>query len=317
MNLTAYGIEEYVSSCIQLATLLEVSAYPKPGNVHRTADFDDTRYEHFLASSVAIGPILRIASHRGTLASSGEISFCQIGIGRLINRAVSAMLSCQRGGNTILGTILLLIPVSAASGYVWSQPSPSVDRLRKAIAEVIHSTTPEDAIHVYDAIRTSGAGGLGSVEKFDVTKENSREEILRSGISLMEIFKMSSEYDSISSEYAHDFKVTFEIGYPYFAKEVSEGSDCNTATVHTFLRILSLVPDTLVARRAGKPMAKELSDSAEQILSIGGLRSAAGKKKLKNLDMRLRSGSFKLNPGTTADLTASSLAIAVLDGYLP
>lgn len=317
MKLTAYGVDEYVSSCIQLATLLEVSATPKPGNVHRTANFDDTRYEHFLASSIAIGPILRRASRLGAMVSSGEIGFEQVGVGRLINEGVSAMLSSQRGGNTILGTILLLIPISIAAGYVWSQLSPNLDKLRKTIAEVTHSTTPHDAVHVYDAIRMSGAGGLGSVEKLDVMKPSSRSEIMSSGISLLEIFQMSSEYDSISSEWTHNFRITFGIGYRCFAKQINEGSDCNTAAVHTFLEILSKVPDTLVARKAGEPTAKELSNSAEHILSMGGLRSPAGRKRLEELDMRLRASGHKLNPGTTADLTASSLTIAVLEGYVP
>ncbi len=35
---------EYIRRCATLAALLEVSASPKPGNVHRTRDHSDTRY---------------------------------------------------------------------------------------------------------------------------------------------------------------------------------------------------------------------------------------------------------------------------------
>jgi len=43
----------------QLAACLEVSGTPKPGNVHRAFDFPDTRFEHFLAGGVALGPATR------------------------------------------------------------------------------------------------------------------------------------------------------------------------------------------------------------------------------------------------------------------
>ena len=36
----------------QLAMMLEVCAYPKPGNVDRCHDYPDTRLEHFLASTI-------------------------------------------------------------------------------------------------------------------------------------------------------------------------------------------------------------------------------------------------------------------------
>ena len=36
-----------IQCCAQLAAALEVSGWPKPGNVHRTADFTDTRFEHY------------------------------------------------------------------------------------------------------------------------------------------------------------------------------------------------------------------------------------------------------------------------------
>jgi triphosphoribosyl-dephospho-CoA synthase len=310
-------VEEYVSGAIQLAALLEVSAHPKPGNVHRTADFDDTKYEHFLASSVAIGQALRDASARGIEVSSGRIRFDQVGVGEIILDAASSMMSWQRGGNTLLGSILLLVPIAVASGCVWSRPSPSVEKLRETLSKVTHSSTAQDAVLVYEAIRTSRAGGLGSVQRFDVKDDASRAEILSSGTSLMEIFRLSSSYDSISSEWVNDFKITFEVGLPFFLQEIREGRSCNDATVHLYLKILSTIPDTLLARRAGISVAQEVSRLAGEALSAGGLTSSVGTEKLEQLDRRLRSGGRVLNPGTTADLTASSLAVAIINGYRP
>ncbi len=47
-----------------LACILEAAA-PKPGNVHRAADFDDATLNDFLASAVAIGPAMEDASTNG------------------------------------------------------------------------------------------------------------------------------------------------------------------------------------------------------------------------------------------------------------
>jgi triphosphoribosyl-dephospho-CoA synthase len=317
MDLHYTNIEEYVSGCSQLALLLESSAYPKPGNVHRTADFEDTKYEHFLASSIAVGQAMREATRQGMLVASGDIEYKQIQIGRIIHDATSSMIQWQNGGNTILGAILLLTPLSAAAGFTWSQSSQSLNDFRSSLSKITHSTTPEDALYVYDAIRLSGAGGLGSVDRFDVTKEKSHQEILNSSTSLFEIFQISSDYDTISSEWINNFKITFEIGYPYFLNQIQEQYDCNTAILHTFLKILSLFPDSLIARKTDSLRAQEISIAASKVLEVGGINSESGREKLAALDIKLRAGGHRLNPGTTADLTCSSLNIALLNGYRP
>jgi triphosphoribosyl-dephospho-CoA synthase len=46
---------QHIARCLQLAIILEVSA-DKPGNVNLVTDFEGTRCEHFLASSIAAGP---------------------------------------------------------------------------------------------------------------------------------------------------------------------------------------------------------------------------------------------------------------------
>ncbi len=63
---------DIVGKCASLAALLEVSAYPKPGNVHRLKDFPDTKYEHFLAGSVSLGSRMREIAEKG-IALSGWI----------------------------------------------------------------------------------------------------------------------------------------------------------------------------------------------------------------------------------------------------
>ena len=94
------AIAKHVSSCLQLAILLEVSA-PKPGNVNRTEGFADTKYEHFLASAVAIEPSFARLASQGFMVSEGRIEPSGIGVGSAIYDAVKRTKAWQRGGNTL------------------------------------------------------------------------------------------------------------------------------------------------------------------------------------------------------------------------
>jgi len=310
-------ITEHVSSCLQLAVLLEVSAYPKPGNVHRTADFQETKYEHFLASAVATGPHFRHAARRGAMVSSGKIGSEKVGVGAVIKSAVRDVSRWQHGGNTLLGSIILLSPLAAAAGMAFAEGLFSVNKLRENVKTVVESTTPMDAVDVYDAISIAKPGGLGKAPKLDATDPASKKRILDERVTLFEVFKISSEWDSVASEWANNYPVTFDLGYPYFIQQLQSIGDINVATVHVFLKILSEAPDTLIARKVGMAKAKEVSLQAKHVLEIGGLLTPEGRRSLWALDGDLRRGAHKLNPGTTADITAAVLAVSVLSGQRP
>jgi len=308
---------EHVSGCLQLAILLEVSAYPKPGNVHRASDFGETRYEHFLASAVAVAPHFKFAAEQGIRVSAGRMSPNDVGIGNTIKNAVTSVGKWQRGGNTLLGTLILLSPMAVAAGMTLAEGSFSLFELRKNVRVVVESTTSADAVAVYDAIGTAKPGGLGGAPKLDVTDPASRQKILEDKVTLFDVFKIASGYDSIANEWVNNYPVTFDLGYPYFARQIEERLDVNTATVHTFLKILSEVPDTLIARKVGLTKAKEVSAQAKKVLEAGGLTTLSGKENLWKLDEKLRDPAHQFNPGTTADITAAVLAVSILNGYRP
>lgn len=311
-------ISENVSRCLQLALLLEVSAYPKPGNVHRTTDFKETRYEHFLASAVAVASPFRHAAEKGTSVQTGKISLNEVEVGKNIKEACENVSTWQHGGNTILGSIILLAPMAVAAGLTYAENKLfDIIRFRRNLKSVVESTTPKDAVNVYDAIAVAKPGGLGKAPKLDVTEAASKQTILESNISLYEIFKISLPWDSISSEWVNNYSITFDIGYPYLIQQLKENQDLNIATVHTFLKILSLVPDTLVSRKVGTEKAQEISFIAKKILEAGGLKTPKGIKSLTEFDKALHDVAHKLNPGTTADITSAVLAVHVLNGYRP
>src|SRR3989304_7786383 len=109
---TVTDAPDHVSKCLQLAILLEVSAYPKPGNVHRTSNFQETGYEHFLASAVALSPYFRYVAEQGVKVFDNTITLSQIGIGKTVRNAVADVLAWQHGGNTLLGAVILLTPLA-------------------------------------------------------------------------------------------------------------------------------------------------------------------------------------------------------------
>ncbi len=310
-------ISDHVSRCLELAILLEVSAYPKPGNVHRTADFKGTRYEHFLASAVAVTSHFRKAAERGIAVAGEEMGPIHAGVGKVVRGAVQSVAQWQNGGNTLLGAILLLSPLAIAAGMTLAKGKISLSRLREDLKLIVESTTPVDAVDVYEAIALANPSALGRVPKLDVTDPASKQRILEEHVTLFEVFKIAADYDSIASEWVKNYPITFDLGYPFFVEQLRSTKDINVATVHTFLEILSRIPDTFIARKAGVGKAKGVSEQAKQVLDTGGLTTRAGQQRLWSLDKRLRDPKHTLSPGTTADITQAVLALAILEGYRP
>ncbi|WXG40197.1 MAG: triphosphoribosyl-dephospho-CoA synthase [Candidatus Freyarchaeum deiterrae] len=304
-----------VQQCATLAVLLEVSGYPKPGNVHRIRDTTRTRYEHFLAGAVAIGPSIKRAALNGCLVTSGKINLNETKVGKHILGAVRDTANWQHGGNVNLGTIFLFVPLAVAAGITLTHGRVTPDKLRGNVERVMENTTSDDTLDVYEAIDIAHPGGLGKVEKYDATNKLSKSLIKEDGIILQDIFRISAERDDISKEWITGMKITFEVGYPTFLKIYKESMDVNVATVHTFLEILSKNPDSLIQRKMSREKAVEVSERATKILEEGGLLKETGKAMCWKLDEELQGFKGKMNPGATADLTASSIFVALLEDF--
>jgi triphosphoribosyl-dephospho-CoA synthase len=249
--------------------------------------------------------------------SRGEVEPFEVKVGNLVKNAIEHVSLWQTGGNTLLGSVLLLMPMAVAAGKCFAEKSFSTGELRDNVRLVVESTTAEDAVNVYEAINIAKPGGLGKTAQFDVNDPESKQKILESNVTLYEVFKLASSYDSIASEWVNNYSLTFDLGYPYFMAQLQESKDINVSTVHTFLKLLSEVPDTLIARKAGIEMAKEVSIEAKQILDLGGLTTVKGRESLYEFDRKLQTLDHRLNPGTTADLITAVLSVALLNGYRP
>lgn len=313
-----YNKAKHISSCLGLAILFEISAN-KPGNVNLIVGFEGTRYEHFLASAVAAEPYFEWAAERGVEVSQGKIHVSDVGLGRIIKNCVKDINSWQRGGNTLLGTVILLLPIAVAAGMTptGEEHILEIPELRENLKFVVESTTPEDAVDVYEAIKIANPSGLGKAPELDVNDPNSINMIRKEKISLYDTFIIASEYDTICSEWVKNYPITFDVAYPFLIEQIRKTDDLNMAIIHTLLKILAEHPDTFIARKTGIKKAREVSAMAKEVLKLGGLETSRGRKRLREFDHELRESSNLLNPGTTADIIAAALALTVLTGYRP
>lgn len=273
-----------VATAAQVACLLEVSA-PKPGNVSPGTAFHDTGYEHFLASAAAIGPALLEAGVRP--------------LGVTIRAGVEATARWTRA-NTNLGIVLLLAPLARAA------LEPGNGTLRERLARVLATTTVQDAEDVYAAIRLAHPGGLGHADAQDVAD--------RPTIPLRDTMALAAGRDAIAREYTTDFAITFEVGQPALRKAREDGLPWSDAVVETYLTLLTVTPDTHIARKLGLGAAAEVSALAREAISAGGVRTHRGRELIARMDRTLRDPLNARNPGTTADLTAAAIYVELLGG---
>lgn len=273
-------LAEKIAQTAQIACILEVSA-PKPGNVNRRFDFEDTRFEDFLLSAIAIRPAFQSVKR----SEVGQIIWQAIKDTRLLVKS-----------NTNLGIVLLLAPLAKACSQA---QATEIRALREELAHVLDGLTQEDARKTYAAIRLAQAGGLGRSAQADVAEEPA--------ITLLQAMSLAQERDAIAREYVTRFEIIFETGLLAIEGSWDNHKNLPMAIVQGYLTILAQVPDTLIARKRGLETAQRISRQAADILENGGVFSEAGRKALREFDHQLRMEKHSLNPGTTADLTTASL----------
>jgi len=285
-----------VATAAQLACLLEASA-AKPGNVSPGRPFADLRYEDFLAGAAAIG---------APMAAAGSQP-----LGLTIRRAIDATARWTRS-NTNLGIVLLLAPLARAAVFLKADTtSESVASgfsrtLREETRRVLDASTVDDARNVYAAIRIAAPGGLGTVDDQDVADEPTE--------TLLNVMRRAAGRDGVAREYATAFDLTFTTGVPVLERARRDHLSWPDAIVETFLTILAASADTHIARRGGAAMAADVSRQARATMAAGGVRSAEGRDAIERMDRELRDARHIGNPGTTADLTAAAIFVALVGG---
>ncbi len=298
-----------------MAILFEVSAN-KPGNVNFVVGFEGTRVEHFLASAVAASPSFEEAARRGIAIAEGKLKLEDAEMGKIMKTCVADIDAWQTGGNTLLGTVLLFIPLAVAAGMTPMNEKGHFDasKLRENMKLAVQSTTPQDAVKAYEAIAIADPSGLNKAPDLDVNSDESKKRLLDENVSLMEVFEIAADYDDICYEWVNGFPITFDLAFPYLMNQLKIHK-LNFAIVNSFLKVLSERPDTFISRKVGVENAREISVDAKHILDLGGAETSEGKDAIAQLDKKLREKGNDYNPGTTADIIAMTLALCTLSGY--
>jgi triphosphoribosyl-dephospho-CoA synthase len=267
----------------QLALLLEVAGTPKPGNVDRHREYDDLRFEHFLAGSVGAGEGLRAAEEGAAIGAAFEESV--------------AGMRHQRGGNTQFGCLLNLVPLVRAA---------ATGRLSSAGArEVCRGTTVADACAFYRAfehVDVAVGDPPADLDAPDVRRGAAAvDEVRDRGLTLRRLMELSAPVDANAREWTTGFPRSFAAAE---AIRADEGTATERAA-RAFLGLLREEPDTLVVIQHGERVAAEVRERAA---AVGDDLDAADALAREFVDRGI-------NPGTTADLTTAALFVALERGW--
>jgi triphosphoribosyl-dephospho-CoA synthase len=267
----------------QVACVWEASAC-KPGNVHRYRDFEDSSYVDFLVSAAAAGRVLDGAGGRPV----GQTVLEAVRLTRLV-----------ADSNTNLGILLLLAPLARAA---------AAEGVRAGLPRVLDELDIADAVAVYEAIRLANPAGLGRVPEQDIHAAPTQ--------TLRQVMALAADRDLVARQYADGFQEVFEEGVPALLRGLEETGSVEGAVVSCHLRLLAAHPDSLIARKRGLAEAEEASRRAGRVLEEGWPRSSRGPAALDDLDAWLRADGHGRNPGTTADLVAACLFVALAERTL-
>ncbi len=262
----------------------------KPGNVSVYAAGHDMTAEHFrVSASVSAKPITDFA------LSLGEKIFYSI-------RDTYDAVGC----NTNLGIVLLCAPLIQGLQTLLSNQKNAVS-LREQVSIVLDTTSITDADWVYQAIRIAKPGGLGHADQQDVAEQPQ--------VTLQQAMCLASNRDRVAYQYANDYKDIFEYGVPCYRQALSRYGDERWATLSVYASFLVSIPDSLIERKHGKRFTRMVAsrmtlvnqqlqefspDKPEHLFSI-----------LKDVDAEFKAAG--INPGTTADLTVTSVFAERLD----
>ena len=273
--------ESRVGEWLGQACVAEVSA-DKPGNVTPAHGFDNVAYQQFLQSASIVAPIMATAGTSG--------------VGRTIYKAVAATRAAVEH-NTNLGIVLLLTPLAAV---------PENIPVSSGVETVLSALTIEDAEYAYEAIRAARPGGLGSADEEDV-KETPRRD-------LRSCMRLAAKRDMVAAQYANGFSDVLNVCLPLLLNrdECTVQGDHRIGWVATHL--LARYGDSLIRRKCGDQIEMTVRAMAAAVLAAGWPNRTGGDAAYHRLDRFLRADGNRRNPGTTADLVAATIFVALRNG---
>ncbi len=301
---------DFFTALISSSISLEVSAYPKPGNVHRLSDHVDKLFEDFVVAGHVAHGWIRRGVLRGYRGSYGKYL-----VGDVIYGMVRESMEVAGSSNTILGIAILLSPLSIALGKCLREGIVRASRAASVAREVLEkSSTAFDSIALYRAIRHASPSYIRRSDRTsgppNVWSKSYRREILEGNYRLWEVLVASSSVDVVSREVVEEYPRSLKAA-GYLGNRLNIHGNWNRAVVETYLLILSEDVDTLVSRKHGVSVAEEVKERAGSVLSEVEEAGEDWFKQVVELDKDLRARG--INPGSAADITAAAIALHNID----
>lgn len=276
------------SAAINWACILEATA-PKVGNVFPGQSFADLTYGDFIAAAEITSQCFH---HQATPMSE-----------RMLNSIIQVR--DQQGTNVNLGIVLLLGPLVAAdekihqtlmSTEAFTSERSQITSLSdwiNPVSKTLEQFDQLDGARIYRAIELASAGGLGTSHQWDVHEKHQ-------SINICEAMTLAKERDQIAKQYSTGFRELILELTPILSDSINATGDVLRGVCHAQIQLLARTPDTLIARKNGLQVAREVQKRAKSV-------DPSDATQVDSLDQYLRSNGHQLNPGTTADLLAAAL----------
>lgn len=285
----------------QMSVFLEVSGEPKPGNVTEDESFPEISYVDFVEAAIAMREPL-VACYR----DAREREDASGSWGDALWSSCEA--SMMEGRNTIFGTLLLEIPLGLGAALALESQSV-VGRA----GQVVDGSGVGDSIAFCRSARFCGVGGLDlplgcEARELDLLDPGIEEKLKRDSVTLRELLLPSVGYDLLAAELVGGYGLTRRAGRA-FLRSLRERGDPRRACGETFIWLLSVEPDSLIARTAGESTAELVRSRAVEVERREPF-SEEWVELADDLDRFLRDRD--LNPGALADITAAGIFLALL-----
>ena len=297
----------------------------KPGGASFINEFSDTKTEHFLAGSCSLfSPIFGLAK-RGILVAENHLWYEDAEIGFFIQQALEKSKTWYKSaGNTILGTLIMFTPVTLGVAHSFANEGMktnvnlNLDNVLYITDQFIKNSTTEDCIYLTKALNKAVSKNILPSDKEEDDFNSFLEIHKYERTNLYEYTKFFKDRDLIFHELSHKYQTTMKYGYPTFIRTYEEDQNFKNAITQTYITLLSEKKDTHIAKRFGNEIASIVNKKAKQIVQEGGIFTKEGKQAIEELDKYLNnSKERKINPGSTADITCTTIFLALLQGYRP
>ncbi len=217
----------------ELAMMLEVTAWTKPGNIDRHHDYPDTRLQHFLASILFVRQVFEKAANK------------EGSIGDLIKEATILSMR-QNGGNTHFGAFILLIPLLMGDGI-------------EGARSIVKKTTIEDAISFYEAFGYCDVR-VNECDELDINDPKTIKKLREKGMTLYDVMAWS-DGDMVAAEWVNGFELT------RITADIIKRSPNFDAIPQSFIILMAAFPDTFIGKKFGMNVAEDIQNMAEQVIN--------------------------------------------------